>query len=59
MRIVGTVQDGLGRVLGYRCNTCSGVFQTMWGNICNQCRDIERRHQEILKAIKDKQEAGG
>jgi len=40
------------RVIGYRCRECGGVFQSMWGETCNGCREKERRHQELLAAIK-------
>lgn len=45
------VRDGRGRVIGHRCINCSGVFPAMWGNICNGCRDAERRHKELVAAI--------
>ena len=55
MRILGTVQDWQDNVIGFRCNKCGGVFQSMWGNTCNGCRDAERRHKEILEAINHNQ----
>lgn len=45
------VYDGRGRVIGHRCINCGGVFQSMWGNTCNGCRDAERRHRELIAAI--------
>lgn len=47
-----SVKDWRGRVAGYRCIDCNGVFSSMWGNVCNECRDKERRHQELIAAIK-------
>lgn len=46
------VYDGRGNLLGFRCFTCYEVFPSMWGETCNRCRDVERRHEEMLAAIK-------
>lgn len=40
------------RVIGYRCCECQQVKPSMWDNICNECREKERRHQETLNAVK-------
>lgn len=45
------VHDAHGRIVGFRCFDCDGVFQSMWGTTCNGCREKERRHQEILRAL--------
>lgn len=47
-----SVRDWRGRTIGYRCLDCGEVVQQMWGNTCNKCRDKERRHQELIAAIK-------
>lgn len=47
-----SVRDWRGRVIGYRCIDCGGVFPSMWGNVCNKCREDERRHRELVAAIK-------
>ena len=52
-----SVCDGYGVVKGYRCHQCGGVFQMMWGVICNKCRREEERHQEMINAIKNKPKA--
>lgn len=39
-------------VVGFRCDTCGGIAQAMWGNTCNKCRDNERKHRELIEAIK-------
>ena len=46
------VRNRDGKVIGYECFTCGGMFQRMWGTVCNECRDKERRHQEILAAMR-------
>lgn len=46
------VRDGWGHLVGFRCFECGGVFQSMWGCTCNGCREKERRHQEMLEAIR-------
>lgn len=38
---------------GFLCHECGHIFQMMWGDTCNGCRAIERRHQELLAAIKE------
>ena len=37
---------------GYQCWTCREVFDSMWDVTCNNCRDKERKHQELIEAIK-------
>jgi hypothetical protein len=39
------------RVIGYRCFECQQIKPAMWGEICNECREKERRHQETLAAL--------
>jgi len=46
-----SVRDGRGRCVGFRCDTCGKIAQAMWGNTCNECRDTERRHRELIAAI--------
>jgi hypothetical protein len=46
------VRDGRGRLIGFRCWTCQKIAPAMWGETCNQCREDERRHQEMLAAIR-------
>lgn len=41
-------------IIGYRCYECDGIFQQMWGTTCNECRAKERRHQELVEAIKNR-----
>lgn len=47
-----SVRNWRGQVIGYRCLDCGDIVQQMWGNTCNKCRDNERRHQELIAAIK-------
>lgn len=47
-----SVYDGRGRLIGFRCYECQQIKPAMWGDTCNECREKERRHQEILEAIK-------
>lgn len=54
-----SVRDARGECVGFRCHECGGVFQTMWGNICNGCRETERRHQEVLTAMRAVGKSGG
>jgi hypothetical protein len=44
------IRNHNGVTMGYRCYTCRGVFDAMWGEACNECREAERRHQELLSA---------
>lgn len=52
MSFNNSVCDAYGKVYGFRCSECGGIFQAMWGCICNGCREKERRHQEMLAAVK-------
>jgi hypothetical protein len=47
---MSNVRDADGRIIGFRCHECSNVVPNMWGDICNACREKERRHQETLAA---------
>lgn len=49
------VTDARGKTIGFRCLQCGNVVQSMWGNLCNQCREDERRHQELIAAIRDRE----
>jgi hypothetical protein len=37
---------------GFQCWTCREIFDSMWGETCNGCRDTEKRHKELIAAIK-------
>jgi hypothetical protein len=47
-----TVRDAYGEIEGFRCWECGNVFQYMWGDTCNGCREKERRHRELLEVAK-------
>jgi hypothetical protein len=54
------IKNWQGKTIGFRCSECGGVYSfvknpSMWGNICNSCRETERRHQEILKTLKNQE----
>ena len=48
------VRDWQGRIVAYLCFNCNEPQISMWGMYCNKCREEERRHKEILKAIKER-----
>ena len=50
--INNAVHDGWGEVVGFRCSECGEVVQSMMGNTRNRCAEKERRHHEMLRAIK-------
>jgi len=45
-----------GDPIGYRCDVCRKVVDAMWDYVCNECRETERRHKELLAAVKAKGE---
>jgi len=47
-----TVRDAWGEIVGFRCFECGNVYTHMWGNVCNACRETERRHRELLEVMK-------
>ena len=55
--INNSVQNAYGRIIGFRCHECGGVFEAMWGEVCNGCREKERRHREVLEALRAMQSA--
>lgn len=58
MSFNNAVTDWSGKVRGYRCDECGCVFDRMWGTTCNGCREKERRHKELIAAIKSQQSNG-
>jgi len=50
----GAVYDARDKIIGYRCSECGKVVQAMWGDTCNECREKERRHKELLHAIQER-----
>jgi hypothetical protein len=36
-----------------RCRRCGEAQESMWGNICNQCRANDTKHAELIDAIKE------
>jgi hypothetical protein len=48
-----------GDPVGYRCDECGGIFQSMWGTTCNGCREKDRRHRELIAALKNRDGARG
>ena len=46
----GAVYSG-DKTIGFRCYECGRIVQSMWGDTCNRCREEERRHRELIKAI--------
>jgi hypothetical protein len=49
MRIGNQIVNGAGEVVGFICSECDQIRVSMWGDLCNSCRAIERRHKETLK----------
>ncbi len=39
-------------IVGFRCDECGKIAQAMWETTCNECREKERRHRELLDAIR-------
>jgi hypothetical protein len=49
-------RDKWGRELAWQCSECGKPFQLGWGSMCNACIKEERRHQELIAAIRDSKE---
>ena len=45
-------RDRYGREILWKCSTCGQPFDLGWGDQCNKCLTEERRHKELLAAIK-------
>jgi hypothetical protein len=61
-RIGGNAMAGLPRVLDrdpygretlWQCSDCGQPFNLGWGSRCNKCIRDEKRHQELLTAIRE------
>lgn len=44
------------KVIGFRCLQCHQMAPAMWGCICNSCREQNRKHDELIEAIKSLKE---
>jgi hypothetical protein len=53
--INNSVKNWYGETIGFRCFKCEGVFPSMWGSICNKCREQERLLKELFKKAEQKQ----
>jgi len=48
-----SIKNWRGEIIGFRCWKCREMIDSMMGEICNTCRDEERRHQELMSVLKD------
>ena len=46
-----SVKNGWGEIIGFRCWTCGGVFQSMWGETCNKCRKDSEENEKLRKEV--------
>jgi hypothetical protein len=46
------VKNWQGKVIGYRCFRCGDIVGSMWGNICNKCRDNDDKQEEMMHEIR-------
>lgn len=54
--INNSVTDRNGKVIGFVCSRCNKVYQSMWGTVCNKCRDEDEKHNELIKEIQELKE---
>ena len=47
-------RDGSGRPILWECSECGEPFNTGWDSRCSACITAERRHQELINAIKER-----
>ena len=50
------IKNSRGQTIGFRCSKCNEIFDKMWSNICNLCRDDIKKHNELLEQIKQLKE---
>jgi hypothetical protein len=41
-----------GREILWQCSECGEPFNRGWGSCCNGCIAAERRHKELVKALR-------
>lgn len=46
-----SVRDRNGKVTGYKCRICGNVVQSMWGDVCNQCRENRSENEKLRKTL--------
>lgn len=39
------------RLEGFRCNICGGIFDKMWGETCNGCREKRSENKKLREEI--------
>jgi len=44
-------RDCRDKLVGFRCVECGCIYESGWGNICNTCRDKERRIASTVVAM--------
>jgi hypothetical protein len=54
MEIVRAIRDDCGREVAWYCNGCGDAVQSLWGGLCKRCQQEERRHREMIEALRSK-----
>jgi hypothetical protein len=52
MTPVRAIRDDRGYEIGWYCNGCDRAVNSLWGGLCKSCQAVERRHRELVQAIK-------
>lgn len=47
-----SVKNGYGEIVGFLCWTCGNIFQSMWGEECNQCRKGKDENEKLRLEIR-------
>ena len=51
-RVGFTIFDDKGFEEAFICRQCEEVRDSLWGGICKKCETDNKRHKEIIEAIK-------
>lgn len=44
-----------GKIIGFKCSVCDGVFSKMWSTTCNSCRE-QKELKLVIKKILEQPE---
>jgi len=52
-----SIRDDSGFEIAWVCDGCDQVVTSAWGDLCYPCHDKERRHRELIRAIRESKNA--
>lgn len=51
--INNSIRNWQGNTVGFKCSQCGGIYQSMWGDVCNGCRKSNENNEKLIAEIRD------